>query len=66
VEDDMQIEKDHLYVIPSNYNVSIKDGKLKLSEQEKGGMLHAIDHFLTSMACLSAERHRNSFVRHRF
>jgi len=50
VEDDMQIEKDHLYVIPSNYNVSIKDGKLKLSEQEKGGMLHAIDHFLTSMA----------------
>jgi two-component system CheB/CheR fusion protein len=50
VHDDMLLEKDHLYVTPANYNVSITDGRLKLHEQEKGDMLHSIDHFLNSLA----------------
>jgi two-component system, chemotaxis family, CheB/CheR fusion protein len=50
VHNEMLLEKDHLYVAPANYNVSIIDGKLKLHELEKGEMLHSIDFFLNSLA----------------
>jgi two-component system, chemotaxis family, CheB/CheR fusion protein len=50
VRDKMVLEKDHLYVIPANHYVTITDGRLNLKKQNKGDLLHSIDHFLNSLA----------------
>ena len=43
VKDKIQIEKDHVYVLPSKYGVIMSDGKLRLVEQSKEDTIHAID-----------------------
>src|SRR5690242_36313 len=51
VEDNMDIEMDHLYVIPPNTFISIVDSKLKLVNRRKSdGAYHPIDHFFTNLA----------------
>src|SRR5213075_278437 len=52
VVNNMPVEKDNVYVIPSKYNVIITDGKLKLENQNKEDSFHSIDHFLASLAPL--------------
>src|SRR5688572_17663681 len=52
VEDKMEIKQDHVYVVPAQYFVTINDGKLKLIPRGKENNLHAIDHFLNSIALL--------------
>jgi two-component system CheB/CheR fusion protein len=52
VTNNMPVEKDNVYVIPSKFNISITDGKLKLEEQPKENIIHSIDYFLTSLAPL--------------
>lgn len=46
----MQIQPDHIYVIPPNTYMSITDGHLTLSERDKGDGNHSIDFFLTALA----------------
>ncbi len=49
--DKMKIESDHVYVIPPNAYLEIKNGKLKLTEpQDVRGSRKAIDHLFRSMA----------------
>ena len=52
VKDNLQLKKNHVYVIPAQYNVTVADGKLKMQKQSKGDTVHSIDHFLTSLAPL--------------
>ena len=52
VKNNMLLKKDHVYVMPSKYNVTVADGKLKLQTYLKGDSLHSIDHFLNSLAPL--------------
>src|SRR4030095_13411613 len=52
VNNGMQLEKDHVYVIPIKSRITVTDGKLRVENQERGDMLHSIDHFLTSLAPL--------------
>ncbi|PHN02357.1 CheR family methyltransferase [Flavilitoribacter nigricans] len=50
-EHDQEIEADHIYVIPSNTYLEIKDRKLKLvTPTENRGHRKAIDHFFRSLA----------------
>jgi two-component system CheB/CheR fusion protein len=51
VTDGMEIHKDNVYVIPPNTFMSAVDGRLTLSEREKGRAgYHSIDHFLETLA----------------
>ena len=52
VEDGMQIEKNHIYLIPPKYNMTIFHGKLLLNEQVKNGktLNLPIDIFFRSLA----------------
>jgi len=52
VKDGIQLKKNQVYVIPSKYNVSVTDGKLKLQKKTKGDSIHSIDYFLSSLAPL--------------
>src|SRR5687767_173342 len=52
VKDGIQLKRNQVYVIPSKYNVTVTDGKLKLLKQTKGDSIHSIDHFLSSLAPL--------------
>jgi two-component system CheB/CheR fusion protein len=51
VKDGMAVEPDHVYVIPSNYNMAIAEGVLRLLPREDlRGQHHPIDYFLRTMA----------------
>ena len=51
VKNNMQIEKDNIYIIPSNHSLDITDGILKLIPRTKvKGSFHPVDHFFTSLA----------------
>lgn len=51
VEDDMEVEPNHVYVIPPNMNMSISRGILKLITREKTrGLYLPIDYFFRSLA----------------
>ena len=50
VKDNMPIEKNHVYVIPAKYKVTIADGKLKLVANSREDAMHSIDYFLNSLA----------------
>ncbi len=51
VKDGIQLEPDHVYVIPPNASMSVFDGTLKLGAREEGRGGHLpIDHFFESLA----------------
>jgi two-component system, chemotaxis family, CheB/CheR fusion protein len=53
ITDDIKVEPDHIYIIPSNKTLVANDGVLELSERpEKGGSVRhmPIDRFFTSLA----------------
>jgi two-component system CheB/CheR fusion protein len=51
VTDGMMVEPNHVYVIPPNTRMGIKDGSLKLVERAPGGEKNMpIDHFFESLA----------------
>ncbi len=51
VSDGMVIERDHIYVIPPNTNMVVRDGVLRLAARMLTRGLHLpIDHFLRSLA----------------
>lgn len=51
VTDGLRIERDHVYVIPANADMSIHDGVLQLAERVAGrGMHKPIDAFFESLA----------------
>jgi two-component system, chemotaxis family, CheB/CheR fusion protein len=52
ISNNIQLEKNHVYVMPANNLLTITDGRLKLQRNSKSGRLHSIDHFLTSLAPL--------------
>jgi two-component system CheB/CheR fusion protein len=52
VKDNTPLQKDHVYVMPAKYHITVIDGKLKLQKAYKGDTMHAIDQFLTSLAPL--------------
>jgi len=57
VDDEMQLLRDNVYVIPPNTYMSIEDNRLKLSPRVKtDGSFHSIDYFLDSLA--SAYKHK--------
>jgi two-component system CheB/CheR fusion protein len=50
-KEDMEVERNHVYVIPPNQNMAISDGTLKLTPRiETRGQAMPIDHFLRSLA----------------
>jgi two-component system CheB/CheR fusion protein len=50
-KEDMEVEPNHVYVIPPNQNMAISDGTLKLTPRtETRGQSMPIDHFLRSLA----------------
>ena len=49
-EQDMQIKKDHVYVIPANYVITISDGTLKLEPRQERENFYPIDSFFISLA----------------
>lgn len=56
-EDDMPVKPDHIFVIPSKKFMTIKSGKLKLSNKEKSQVPNnAIDVFFDSLATEAGER----------
>jgi two-component system CheB/CheR fusion protein len=52
VKDNIMLKKDHVYVMPAKYAVTITDGKLKMQKRGSNETLHTIDHFLSSLAPL--------------
>jgi two-component system CheB/CheR fusion protein len=49
--DAMAVESNHVYVMPSNVNISLKDGKFALTPRVEGGKQYLpIDTFMTSLA----------------
>lgn len=50
IEDDMKVERNHIYMIPPKYNVEIHGGTLKLKEQNSQEISHPIDIFFRSLA----------------
>lgn len=57
VKEGMAVEPNHVYVIPPNKVMSIRDGALHLAARLKAGSAHMpIDHFFRSLA--ESERHR--------
>ena len=55
VTENIQIEKDNVYVIPAKYHITIADGTLHLKEVIKGEPLNSIDTFFSSLAPLYQE-----------
>jgi two-component system CheB/CheR fusion protein len=56
-ENDVQIQKDHIYVIPPNMNMSISDNTLKIEQFKRSKRPHlTINYFLDSLAQVSHER----------
>ena len=50
-KEDMEVEPDHVYVIPPNQNMAISDGTLKLTPRtQTPGHAMPIDHFFRSVA----------------
>lgn len=50
-KDDMLIERDTIYLIPSGQNMTIENGRLKLTQQDRGhGLVLPIDIFFRSLA----------------
>src|SRR5688572_8219614 len=49
-EQDMQIERDHVYVIPANKIITIFDGTLKLQPRPEREIFFPIDTFFISLA----------------
>jgi two-component system CheB/CheR fusion protein len=54
-ENNMHVEKDAVYVIPSNHNLEIKDGLLKLTPRLKALPFHPIDQFFSTLASVYKE-----------
>lgn len=51
VEDHMKVQRDHVYMIPPNKSLTVKDGILHLSKPvERRGMRMPIDYFFRSLA----------------
>src|SRR5258705_5965546 len=50
VKNNTPVQRDHVYVIPPRYNVSVHDGRLRLTKQMKEDTIHSIDYFLNSLA----------------
>ena len=51
VEDQMKVQRDHVYMIPPNKSLTVKDGILHLSKPvERRGMRMPIDYFFRSLA----------------
>jgi two-component system CheB/CheR fusion protein len=51
VRNNMNVEKNNVYVIPSNHSIVITDGMLKLIPRPAGAKtFYPVDHFLTSLA----------------
>src|SRR5438876_1173274 len=51
VEDGMRVEPNHIFVIPRNKLMTIREGVLRLRPRAEGrGVHHSIDHFLRSLA----------------
>ncbi len=56
VEDGMVVEKDKIYIIPSNWAMTVKDGHLKLTVlKNRPGLIHNIDFFFKSLAFEAVE-----------
>ncbi len=55
-EQEMEILPDIVYLIPPKKNLSIKDGKLLLTDIVQGQLNHPIDIFLTTLAAEKKER----------
>jgi len=49
-KDGISPQRDHVYVMPANAQVTISNGKLRLQRINKDGGPHSIDRFLTSLA----------------
>ncbi len=56
ISDDVEIEPDHLYVIPPGKVVRVEDGRLRISERDRSTIPMPIDLFLQSLA--EDQRHR--------
>ena len=56
VENGMEVKPDTVYLIPPKKNMTLKDGKLILSEIVQGTLNHPIDIFFTSLAAEEKER----------
>ena len=56
IKDDMAIVPDTVYLIPPKYNLTIQNGKLKLTEFVHGMLNHPIDVFFSSLAQEQKER----------
>jgi two-component system CheB/CheR fusion protein len=50
VKNNMVLLKDHIYIIPASYSLTIANGKFKLETQVKAEGHYAVDKFLTSLA----------------
>ncbi len=50
IEDGMEVERNHIYMIPPKYNVEISDGRLNLKLQNSQEISHPIDIFFRSLA----------------
>lgn len=50
IEDGMQVERNHIYMIPPKYNVVIHNNVLSLKEQNPQEISHPIDIFFRSLA----------------
>ena len=55
-ESEMEIEPDTVYLIPPKKNMTIRDGRLLLTDYVHGGINHPIDIFLNSLAEERKER----------
>ncbi len=49
-KDNMRLQKDHVYIIPASFNISVSNGKLKLQKLLKEQGHYAIDKFMISLA----------------
>lgn len=51
ITDDLEVERNQVYVLPPNYDVSLRDGRLYLTPAlTLGGLRLPIDHFFRSLA----------------
>ena len=66
VTDGVVVERNHVYIIPANADMVIKDGTLRLSTRALArGLYRPVDHFLRSLAEEQGQpSHCGDFVRH--
>lgn len=57
VEDEMRVQRNTIYLIPPKKQMAIAGGKLRLTDQQRSGMVNLpIDHFFRSLAQDQADR----------